>query len=272
MGLVPRTQLHKVDPIIKSSYSEKGGTGGSRAALFSLAGLKGGLLTPDAVTALLDLHTAVEEAGGDLRITDAYRDADVQAAARKKYENWLGAGKPPRKIKGKANPKFDAETMKDAYVARPGRSFHNAGRAIDIHVVMLKLGKKKDLYLDKLWPIAKGLGWRPIIKEPDEGAKESWHFDFMGEWAPVYDRLGYSQAALCACLDIGAFNVTVLAREKAIQAHLHRAGYDVGDIDGIIGRRTLLGLGAAGIGAKQRALQYDEVVKLESSADPKFIG
>lgn len=264
MALAVRTELVKVDESIMSSYDAKGVTGGNRDALLSLASRTVGKLTPDTAAGLLVLHKAVEEAGGDLRVTDAYRDPLVQATARAKYIYWLQEGKPKTKKQG-----YDPKTMKNAYVARPGRSFHNAGRAVDIHVMMLSLGTKKNLYLDKFWPMAIECGWRPIIKSPDEKAKESWHFDFMGEWAPVYDRLGYSQTALAACLDIGAMRVTVQAREKAIQAHLHRAGYDCGDIDGLIGRRSATAMSLAGISTTIRGQQYAEAVELPSS--PKLL-
>lgn len=259
-----RTRLVRVDPVIKSAYDSKGRTGSNdRTALQSLRDRKAGYMTPDAVLALSDLHMAVSAAGGDFRVTDCLRDLEEQTAARAKYDAWLAAGRPAR---------FDTAIMKSAFVARPGRSFHNAGRAIDVDIASLKFpGVSPDHQLDKLWEIALPRGWRPAIKLPDEEAKEAWHFDFMGaDWSPVYARIGYEWTAICAVLDIGEWSI-VLARERIIQANLQRAGYSIGDIDGLIGRRCVKALGMAGITATARAQQFTAALALPSSSETKLV-
>lgn len=236
-----RTKLVMVDTSIMSSYKSGGGTGGPRSGLIALHKLKAAAQVPaDVAAGLLAAHHAVQGAGGDFRVTDLRREVETQAAARKKYENWLNAGKPT----GSA---FDSTTMKAAFVAKPGYSFHNAGRAMDVHIQELKFpGLPSSQQLDKLWELVEPLGWRPIIRTANERESEAWHFDFMGEWAPVYDRLGYKDGAMCAALDIG---VDCYARWswRFVQAQLQRAGYDVGEVDGYAGRKTKKGLKKAGI-------------------------
>lgn len=238
--MLPRTILVPVDPRILSSYGP-GGTSASipRAQLRPLRDLAGGRATPDAAAALVALHDAVTAIGGDFRVTDLYRSTDTQRDARAKYDRWVAAGKPAPGSSG-----FDARTMKNAYVAIPGRSWHNAGRAIDVHIEALRFpGVPADRQLDRLWDIATPLGWRPIIKAPTEGASESWHFEFFGPWARVAARRGTEEAAIAAAQDVA--NGEVPGEGLRLQGGLHRAGYDVGEIDGIVGARTLGALTAA---------------------------
>jgi len=235
--LTPRIKNVVVDSKILSSYP----VGAPRHKLVPLANLKAGQCVPlDVAEALLQLHEAVMAAGGDFRVTELYRDIATQRAAHEKYINWMGAGKPP-----KGSAKFDPKTMKADVVAEPGYSFHNAGRAIDVDISSLRLPVAKDRQLDRFWELAKACGFRPIIKEAREGASESWHFDFMGPWASTYERLGYSAAAMAACLDAGHGGYR-RDEERALQAQLHRAGYDVGKIDGILGAKTQAALKASG--------------------------
>jgi len=237
-----RTQLVSVDASILSSYRKNGGTGGDRAGLYPLAQLKHACYVPQTVAnALLAAHKVVTAAGGDFRVTDLYRSPAVQSSARKKYEAWLRAGKPSTR-----SPEWDGKTMKNAFVAKPGFSFHNAARSVDIDIGSLNFPVSPDKQLDTLWDAITPLGWRPVIRRPVEGARESWHFDFFGEWDSVFDLLGYKQTAMCACLDIGASSYDRWAW-RFIQAQLHRAGHDVGDVDGYPGPRTFSGLNAAGI-------------------------
>lgn len=233
-----RTLLVSVGPQILSYYKDRAG---GRTPLIKLAA---GRMTCDATGALLLLHKGVSELGGTLLITDAYRSAQVQRAARAKYETWLAAGKPsPR------TDFYNKKTMKAAFVSRPGRSFHNAGRAIDIaHMYAAPESVPRDKKLDWLWDVAKPLGWRPIIKAPNESQSEAWHFDFMGPWASTYDRLGYGQAAMCAVLDLG-HGIALYSRpwKRWVQAQIHRAGQDIGDVDGLWGKRTRGGAEALGV-------------------------
>lgn len=258
MPIPARVSLTTVPGEILSCYP----IGAKRSALKPLAALAAGRATPDTVAALVALHNAVLDAGGDFRVTELFRPREVQVAARTKYDRWVAAGKP-----SPSSPAFNPNTMKAAFVARPGFSNHEAGRAIDVDLASLKFPNvTADKQLDRLWELARPLGWRPIIKAPTEGASESWHFDYLGEWAPVYDRLGdYAAAAMCGCLDLGIEGYGNDAA-RAIQANLQRAGYDIGEIDGVVGAKTERALAAAGLGAKCRHLEA--VMALPSSGIP----
>lgn len=236
MSIIP---LVSVDPSIASSYDKAGKTGGPRANLTPLCKLgKAGIAVPEMARALLNLSNAVTAAGGDLRITECHRDVAVQKAARAKYDAWVAAGKPKP-----GTAAFNDKTMKAAFVATPGRSGHNAGRSIDVHLGALKFPVTTDKQLDRLWEIALPLGWKPIIKTADEGASEAWHFDYWGELNGVFERLGYEQAALCGAILVGHGDLD--SHGARVQALLCRAGFSIGKIDGIAGANTANALATA---------------------------
>jgi len=237
---MPAVPLVPVDPSILSSYQRAGGTGGPRETLIPLHKLgKAGVAHPAAAEALLALHHAVTAAGGDFRVTELHRDVGVQKAARAKYDRWVAAGKP-----SPSSAAFDAKTMKAAFVATPGRSGHNAGISIDVHLGALKFpGVPADKQLDRLWEILIPLGWKPIIKSADEGASEAWHFDCWGDLAGVYSRLGYEQACLCGAILVGHGDLS--GYDAELQAALSRAGQNLGAIDGKVGNKTRAALADA---------------------------
>lgn len=255
MSLEPRIQFVRVHENVMSSYP----IGAPRQDLMPLHTLRSGFMVPEAADALMDLHTAITHSGGDFRVTDCLRPVDVQAEARQKYINWLKAGKPSRD-----SFKWNAQTMKNAFVSEPGYSFHNAGRAIDIHIDGLNFPNLAfDRQLDRLWEIARPLGWRPIIKDPWERASESWHFDYMGIWGKTYDVLGYKETAMCAGLDVG-IDAYLRSKSRALQAQLHRCGMNVGSIDGYIGKKTRAGLAALDLPS---AVEYAALYEISTSCD-----
>lgn len=245
MSVLP---LIPVDASILSSYDRSGKTGSAnRDGLIPLAQLgKAGIAIPAVAAALIALANAVTEAGGDFRVTELHRDVGVQRAARAKYDAWVHAGKP-----SPGSAAFNSKTMKAAFVALPGRSFHNAGRAIDVHIGVLNFpGVAADKQLDRLWEIAKSIGWSPIIKAPNERASEAWHFDFYGDLAGVLHRLGYEETAKCGAILVG-HSGDCQTFPHTVQALLQRAGYDIGSIDGVIGPKTTNALiSALGVSAE----------------------
>ena len=251
--------LVSVHADILSSYSKSGKTGGPRSELRPLAQLgKMGVCHPEVAPKLKELHDAVFAAGGDFRVTELHRDVAVQRAARAKYDNWVRAGKP-----NPGSSDFNSATMKAAFVAQPGRSTHNAGRAIDIHVGMLSFPVARDKQLDRMWEIAQPIGWTPVIRRPDENASESWHFDFWGELLPVLSRLGYEQAALCGAILVGHGDLTNY--DAKVQAALVRAGFEIGKIDGQAGPKTRAALSSALPGIDPvAALQRQDAAALQA--------
>lgn len=235
-----RTALVEVDGRLLSSYGAAGTSHTlPRDALRPLRALRAGRATADTAEALYALHEAVSAAGGDLRITDLWRSVATQQEARERYERWIFAGRPKPGSSG-----FDSRTMKADLVAKPGRSYHNAGRAIDVHLAALRFpGVAADRQLDALWELARPIGWTPILRSPEERVSEAWHFDYFGPWARVRARVGYEQGAIAAAADVGN-GEPVPAYQ--VQGGLHRAGYSVGEIDGDIGPKTRAGLRASG--------------------------
>ena len=239
--------LVRVDQRVASSYDAGGKTGGLRSGLLPLASLGGaGVATPGTAEALLRLSEAVLADGGDLRVTDCHRDVRVQREARARYDRWVAAGKPKP-----GTSSFNARTMKAAFVALPGRSNHNGGRAVDVHLSMLRFpGARPEEQLDRLWAIAEPLGWSPVIRRPDEGASEAWHFDYWGPLGAVRDRLGYEQAALCGAILVG--HGDLVSYTALAQALLVVSGHEIGTIDGLAGPRTLAALaGVLGCSSEQ---------------------
>lgn len=207
-----RFALYEVPESVLSSYNNQ-----------PLHELKCGHAAPDMVEGLRRL---AEDLSG-IRVTDCFRDIGTQEKLRRKYENWVNAGKPKE-----FNPAF----MKNAFVAIPGKSMHNGGRAIDLDIGALRVAYGEQ-YLDEFWPLAAARGFTPVIARPIEGSSECWHFDFKGYWQPVFDRLGYEQGVLAANCSVnmaGAFQ----SQERKIQAHVVRLGKDIGEIDGILGKRS----------------------------------
>lgn len=219
-----------VSDTLISSYSDK-----------PLVQLTGGKACPDVVASL----SALAEECPWLRVTDLWRDVVVQTALRKRYDTWVAAGKPAQRIDGKPNPLFNAATMKNAFVAAPGKSMHGCGRAVDLSTEAMQKALGKE-YLDAFWPIALRHGFTPVIQRPDERLAEAWHFDHKGIWTPVFDTLGYEQgvlAANCAMGTAGAFQ----SPERRVQAHIVRLGKSIGEIDGNLGPRCRQALVELGI-------------------------
>lgn len=216
---------------IKSSYQNKFKTKYWDIEVFKA----GAAITPDMFEALKLLNEAVKAADGRLHIIDLFRNWSVQGAARKLYE----AGKKP-------------------FVAKPGGSFHGAGRAVDIKLQLLKFKRTpKHKQLDKLWELAIPLGFKPIIKVPNENAEEAWHFDFPGkDWADAYEKLSYPEIAKCCILDVDEWDPNeneAKVLNMFIQAQLIRLGkYEIGKVDGILGSKTKKVLAFMGLSRLQK--------------------
>lgn len=241
--------LVTVDASIMSSYG-KTGTGGPRAELNKLSGYSWGKCVAEVALATKKLHDACTAAGADFRVTEMHRDVGVQALARAKYDRWVAAGKP-------TGAAYNSKTMKNAFVAPPGRSGHNAGRSIDFDTGKIAFpGVASNLQLDEMWEIAKPLGWKPVIKEAKEGSSESWHLDYPGELWGVMNRLGYEQWAICGALLVGHGDMDDF--DAVVQACLCRAGYEIGKIDGAPGKLTNAALESAVPGGVARMTARDE--------------
>lgn len=186
--------------------------------------------TPDTYQAILNTAKALEKVGGKLVLSDLFRSYDMQAQSHKDY----------------------ASGKKNAFSPPPGGSFHEAGRAFDLDLGAMKISLKD------FWVIAKANGLYPIIEKADKNLSEAWHFDCRGSHQLVYDYYQsgkgknfkpYTAAAASAILSV---NIRVDAfgehqREAAIQSCLIRLGNDIGNLDGLLGMRSLKALDQMGI-------------------------
>jgi len=192
---------------------------------------KDAVCADDARGPFLAWKAAVESRGGKLVANSLTRTVAQQQPLRDRYVAWLNAGKPSPAV---------------AAANKPGRSNHQGGRAIDVSTVNAFPGQPANKQVDLLWETGKPLGFTPIIAAPDETKSERWHFDFWGDWVGVLNHLGYETACLCSALDVGQAGEWQ-SDARLIQALLLRAGYDIGEPDGIAGKRTQKALALAGI-------------------------
>jgi len=190
------------------------------------------LVTQDMYDALKKLELGIKDCGGELKINALSRSWEKQQHLVDLHNADVEAHK--------LDP---SKPIIHAYAAPPGGSYHQARRAIDISLGDLKFtGLEKKDWVSKLWSVYKPLGFTPIISSPDFGKSEAWHADYRGPWQHVRDKMGNVTAAKCAILDVGNWNPKESpskVRNMFIQAQLLRLGqYDIGDVDGIIGKKT----------------------------------
>lgn len=236
-----RTQLVPVTGLV-SSYKKKSNPS-ERLPIEALG--NSAKSVPEMAKALQVLNQIITEQNGTLYITDLFRPWDVQDKLRTEYEL------------SKADP-----NIKDkAYAAVPGGSFHQAGRAVDFSVSELNFKDvDKDKWLKKFWDIAKPLGFNPIIKIPDLGISECWHFDYPGsDFTKAYnymddfssDAIDYTLVAKCGIIDAGCWNPkenAIKIRNMFIQSQLIRLGrFEIGSVDGILGKKSIKALTDLGI-------------------------
>lgn len=188
-------------------------------------------LTPDTLAAAYKLEDAIVSEGGKFQLTACFR-------------SWL-----------KQQSLVDlhnADPVHNAFAAPPGGSYHQAGRALDIDIKALYFPiLLEEKWLEKLWSLAIPLGFRPIIDKPDMNVSEAWHFDFIGPWQAVHDKMGNAISAKCAILDVGNWNPQeslLKTRNMFIQAQLLRLGhYEIGAVDGLIGFKSGAAIRSLGI-------------------------
>jgi hypothetical protein len=191
--------------------------------------------TPDTHDAILAIRAEVRARGRDLVLSDLFRTHDMQFQAALDFET------------GK----------KAAFSPRPVGSMHEAGRAFDLSLADLKL-KDGEFTLKDFWDIAAKFGVVPIIKKPDSALSEAWHFDCPGSHQVVYDYYNSGKAAnfvpykAMAISGVIALGLPVdefadRQTEAALQFGLIRLGFELGAVDGFIGKKTRAALEQSGI-------------------------
>ena len=187
--------------------------------------------TPDMMVAIQEVGAELAAKGGHLFLSDLFRSYEMQLQS---HLDWKTG-------------------RKKAFSPPPGGSMHEAGRAMDLELEGLGM-KLKDF-----WPIAQAHGLSPIISEPRDGVSESWHFDCRGSHDLIYKHYKsgkgknfdkpYAAMAASAILSIGVKVDKFGSKqsEAAIQSALIRLGFEIGDIDGVLGEQSRNGLEQAGV-------------------------
>jgi len=127
---------------------------------------------------------------------------------------------------------------------------------------------RRERELAMLWGLTVPLGFTPYTRYPLPGPHDQ-VFHFFGEWTTMMDQLlgaGRGEAAwpgFCAAaqLDVGKWDGG-RGTERLVQTHLHRIGYNVGAIDGIVGNKTQGALRAAGMHSLEMTEVAKQIVKM----------
>lgn len=112
---------------------------------------------------------------------------------------------------------------------------------------------QRERELAMLWAIAVPLGLVPFTRYPLPGPHDQ-VFHYFGDWAAMLDGLlgagrgeeGWPAFCCAAMLDVGRWEGS-RSTERLVQAHLHRIGFNVGAVDGIVGVKTQSALKSANL-------------------------
>jgi hypothetical protein len=179
-------------------------------------------LIPEAWDSLQDVIEDIKEAGGTLKLSDAFRSTEEQMRAHLDYK--MG--------------------RKSAYSPPSGNSMHEAGRAVDIAWSYNHLGIEQD----KAGQILESNGWTPIVDSfgdlRERDVSEEWHWEFRDGLEEIYNNSGYRGMVEYAIKQVENYPDSDELEEanhsiiKDIQSLLDRVGIDPGPIDGIFGPKT----------------------------------
>lgn len=126
---------------------------------------------------------------------------------------------------------------------------------------------RRERELAMLWGMVIPLGFTPFTRYPLAGPHDE-VFHFIGEWTTMMDQLlgagrgeaGWPGFCCAAQIDVGKWEGPRMT-ERLVQAHLHRIGFNVGAIDGIVGNKTQGALRAAGMHSLSMAEVANQIVK-----------
>jgi hypothetical protein len=112
---------------------------------------------------------------------------------------------------------------------------------------------RRERELAMLWALTVPLGLVPFTRYPLPGPHDS-VFHVFGEWGLLLDHLlgagrgeaGWPSFCCAAQIDVGKWEGGRVT-ERLVQAHLHRIGFNVGSVDGIVGNKTQGALRAANL-------------------------
>lgn len=162
----------------------------------------------------------------------------------------------------------------------PDRSAAPTGRELYLRICLSKTDEssyaQREREIAMLWAIAIPLGFVPFSRYPLPGSTDR-VFHYMGEWALLMDHLlgagrgeeGWPAFCCAAMLDVGRWEGGRVV-ERTVQAHLHRMGFNVGAVDGIVGPATQGALKAAGLHSMQLSDVAQKIVDAAPSVPPQL--
>lgn len=189
---------------------------------------KSGMFTPDTVEAIRRLERRISKLNARLHV-------DGRAATTMKWEA----------VRQEPGP----TGLPPEWSAVP------TGREVYLRVEILKDeegdASRRERELAMLWAMAVPLGLVPYTRYPLPGPHDA-VFHCFGEWNILMDNLlgagrgeaGWPAFCCAAQLDVEKWEGP-RPTERLVQAHLHRLGFNVGAVDGILGNKTQGGLRAA---------------------------
>jgi len=145
------------------------------------------------------------------------------------------------------------------------------GREVYMRLVMDKdegpEESRRERELAMLWGMAVRVGFVPYSRYPLPGPHDE-VFHFFGEWNTMVDQLlgagrgeaGWPAFCCAAQIDVGKWEGG-RGTERLVQAHLHRIGFNVGAIDGIVGNKTQGALRAANLHSIPMTEAAKQIVK-----------
>jgi|GEM_PF-1848663 len=207
------------------------------------------------------------------------------AAALRQLEHRVSALKARVKIEGRSPAKMawdDVRQDPGPTGLAPEWSAVPTGREVRLQIQILEEEddepsvSRSERELAMLWGLAVPLGLTPFSRYPLPGPHES-VFHFVGPWASMMDQLlgaGRGEVAwpsfCCAAqIDVGRWEGG-RTMERLVQAHLHRLGYNVGPLDGIVGNKTQGALRAANLHSKSMTEVAEHIVNLSPEVPREF--
>lgn len=187
-----------------------------RISAHPLTGLSGSydrqtsLVIPEFQYALSKLQDIVSQVGGKLFVKEAYRTFGQQTDRHRKYNT-----------------------------DRAGQSMHNAARAVDVHIQSLDFDYQVETdFVDILSKAAEHVG---AYAHLHDDKKDCACLHYYGDWITLKDKVPHTELVKAMCIDAGLWEgySSNKLRIAFVQSQLVRIGkFDVGMIDGILGKKT----------------------------------
>jgi hypothetical protein len=212
--------------------------------------------TPSMAASLLQLDEAWRKRTGvRLRLASCRRTFATQDEMNARWQRWVDLGRP-------TGTGYNDRTMSQQWYASANASLHQCGMAVDFDIEPMVID---DAGLAEFWKVADGLGFLPMILNPNLGQAEAWHFEHRGPLQAVWSLFrmqehpnAYALMARVGCVLAGTYRGTRNLNVLYVQSRALLAGIDVGEPDGVLGtvsRTALLEAGLPGNSSPEAIIQ-----------------